>query len=193
MAQYVTLEELKQHLNVDFDTDDAYITGLIEPVQLLIESYLNNPLDTYVKDAKIDRRIWHAIRILIANYYASYSGAHRTITATFKTIYVMQAGLLNEMIAFYRSESKRDNLGGTSESWVKVFDKRAYIRFKSGARKEANGEIYNTTVNTIMIRICKEINAKMRIEYDGQKYKILSINHDRKQQATVIEAEVINE
>ena len=52
----------------------------------------------------------------------------------------MQAGLLNEMIAFYRSESKRDNLGGTSESWVKVFDKRAYIRFKSGARKEANGE-----------------------------------------------------
>ena len=41
----------------------------------------------------------------------------------------MQAGLLNEMIGFYRSESKRDNLGGTSESWVKVFDKRAYIRF----------------------------------------------------------------
>ena len=65
MAQYVTLEELKQHLNVDFDTDDTYITGLIEPVQLLIESYLNNPLDTYVKDAKIDRRIWHAI------YYAN--------------------------------------------------------------------------------------------------------------------------
>ena len=62
MAQYVTLEELKQHLNVDFDTDDAYITGLIDPVQLLIESYLNNP---------IDRRIWHAIRILIANYYAN--------------------------------------------------------------------------------------------------------------------------
>lgn len=105
----------------------------------------------------------------------------------------MQAGLLNEMIGFYRNESIRDSLGGTSESWVKVFDKRAYIRFKSGARKEANGEIYNTTVNTIMIRICKEVNAKMRIEYDGQKYKILSINHDRKQQATVIEAEVINE
>ena len=72
----------------------------------------------------------------------------------------MQAGLLNEMIGFYRSESIRDSLGGTSESWVKVFDKRAYIRFKSGARKEANGEIYNTTVNTIMIRICKEVNAK---------------------------------
>lgn len=71
MAQYVTLEELKQHLNVDFDTDDVYISGLIEPVQLLIEAYLNNPLDAYVKDDKIDRRIWHAIRIIIANYYAN--------------------------------------------------------------------------------------------------------------------------
>lgn len=105
----------------------------------------------------------------------------------------MQAGLLNEIITFHRSETTRDSLGGTSESWEKAFDKRAYIRFKSGARKEANGEIYNTTVNTIMIRICKDVNAGMRIEYDGQRYRILSINHDRRQQATVIEAEVINE
>ena len=71
MAQYVTLEELKQHLNIDFDTDNTYIPELIEPVQLAIESYLNAPLDNFVKDGKIDRRIWHAIRILIANYYAN--------------------------------------------------------------------------------------------------------------------------
>ncbi|WP_291600918.1 head-tail connector protein [Bacteroides sp.] len=71
MVEHVTLEELKQHLNVDFDADDIYITGLIEPVQLAIEAYLNNPLETYVKDGEIDRRIWHAIRILIANYYAN--------------------------------------------------------------------------------------------------------------------------
>lgn len=71
MDEYVTLEDLRQHLNVDFDHDDAYISGLIEPVQLAIEAYLNNPLETYVKDGKIDRRIWHAIRILVANYYAN--------------------------------------------------------------------------------------------------------------------------
>ena len=71
MVQYVTLEELKQHLNVDFDTDDKYITELIEPIQMAIESYLNTPLETFVKDEKIDRRIWHAIRILAANYYAN--------------------------------------------------------------------------------------------------------------------------
>lgn len=71
MVEYVTLEELKQHLNVDFDTDDTYISALIEPVQLAIEEYLNTPLEGFVKDGKIDRRIWHAIRILAANYYAN--------------------------------------------------------------------------------------------------------------------------
>lgn len=71
MKEYVTLEELKQHLNVDFDHDDTYISGLIEPIQLAIESYLNRPLSELETDNKIDRRIWHAIRILVANYYAN--------------------------------------------------------------------------------------------------------------------------
>lgn len=71
MKEYVTLEELKQQLNVDFDIDDMFIQGLIIPVQLGIEAYLNNPLETYVKDDKIDPRIWHAIRLLVANYYAN--------------------------------------------------------------------------------------------------------------------------
>ena len=71
MNEYVTLEELRQHLNVDFDHDDAYISGLIEPVQLAIEAYLNRPVTELVTDGKIDRRIWHAIRILVANYYAN--------------------------------------------------------------------------------------------------------------------------
>lgn len=71
MKDYVTLEELKQHLNVDFDHDDEYISGLIEPVQLAIESYINRPLGELVTDGKIDRRIWHATRILVANYYAN--------------------------------------------------------------------------------------------------------------------------
>lgn len=71
MKEYVTLEELKQHLNVDFNNDDTYIKGLIIPVQLIIESYLNSPIESFVKDDKIDPRIWHAIRILVANYYAN--------------------------------------------------------------------------------------------------------------------------
>ena len=71
MKEYVTLEELKEHLNVDFDDDDTYIQGLIEPARLEAEAYLNNPLENYVRDGRIDRRIWHAVRILAADYYAN--------------------------------------------------------------------------------------------------------------------------
>ncbi|WP_455671693.1 phage head closure protein [Phocaeicola sp.] len=105
----------------------------------------------------------------------------------------MQAGLLREKITFYRNETIRDNFGGNSQSWVKAFDKRARVTFKNGQRKEIAGEIVNSTSNTFMIRYCKDITANMRIYYDGRKYKIESINKDRIQQATIIEAELINE
>lgn len=68
--EYVTIAELKQHMKVEFDYEDEYIKGLIIPAQLAIESYLNKPLSEYEDTGgAIDRRIWHAIRILVADYY----------------------------------------------------------------------------------------------------------------------------
>lgn len=100
----------------------------------------------------------------------------------------MQAGLLREKIEFYRNEWARDG-----DNWVKAFDKRARVTFKNGQRHEVAGEIVNSTTNMFMIRYCKDINTNMRIYYDGRKYQIVSINKDRLQQATIIEAEAINE
>ncbi|MEG2856293.1 phage head closure protein [Bacteroides sp.] len=105
----------------------------------------------------------------------------------------MQAGLLTDLISFTRPESVRNSMGGHSETWLRVSDKRASVRFKSGGRKEVNSEPINTNVVTITIRYCKDITEKMRITYEGRKYRILSINRDRRQQSTVIEAEAINE
>lgn len=81
----------------------------------------------------------------------------------------MQAGLLTDIVTFLRSESTRDVMGGTCERWVKAFDKRARVQFKSGARKEVNSEVLNTSVITITIRYCKEISEKMRISYEDRK------------------------
>lgn len=105
----------------------------------------------------------------------------------------MQAGLLKDVIIFLRSEQRRDILGGTSEIWAHVFKKRAYVRFKSGSRGEINGEVVNTSFITIAIRYFRDISFKNRIIYEGMKYRIISINRDRVQQTTVIEAEAINE
>jgi SPP1 family predicted phage head-tail adaptor len=105
----------------------------------------------------------------------------------------MQAGLLKDKITFLKNEPTRDTYGGSFDNWVEAFEKRVYIRFNSGSRKEVNSEVINTEVLTFMIRYTKEVQEKMRIVYEGRKYKISMINRDRIQQATIIQAESINE
>lgn len=105
----------------------------------------------------------------------------------------MQAGQLTDIITFTRCESTRDGFGAINDRWIKVFDKRACVRFRSGARVEVNSEILNTSTISITIRYCKDVDAKMRIAYESQKYRIVLINRDRKKQSTEIVAEAINE
>ena len=105
----------------------------------------------------------------------------------------MQAGLLRDIVQFQESQTQRDKLGGISEEWKDVFTKRAEVRFASGSRKLVNGEIFNPLAITCKIRYCKDVHEKMRFLYEGRKYKISSINRDRVQQCTVIQAELINE
>lgn len=105
----------------------------------------------------------------------------------------MQAGLLTDIIAFLQAERVRDTLGGTSEKWVEAFKKRACVRYKSGTRKEVNSEVLNTHTVTIKIRYCRDVSEKMRIVYEGRKYRIAFIHPDRKDQSIIIEAELINE
>nr|DAQ36110.1 MAG TPA: Putative head tail adaptor [Caudoviricetes sp.] len=105
----------------------------------------------------------------------------------------MQAGLLREIIRFQESKTQRDELGGFSDNWVDVFSKRADVRFASGNRTLVNGEVFNPLAITCKIRYCRDVHEKMIIIYDYRKYRIISINRDRLQQCTVIQAELINE
>ena len=105
----------------------------------------------------------------------------------------MQAGLLNEIIRFQETETARDEMGGFSDEWVDVLSKRAEVRFASGSRKLVNGEVYNPLAITCKIRYGKDIHEKMILIHEERSYKIISINRDRKQQCTVIQAELINE
>ena len=105
----------------------------------------------------------------------------------------MQAGLLRDIVRFQECEAQRDSMGGLSDEWIDVFTKRAEVKFASGSRKLVNGEIINPLAITCKLRYCKDIHEKMIFIHEGRKYKIISINRDRLQQCTVIQAELINE
>ena len=90
----------------------------------------------------------------------------------------MQAGLLTDIISFLHPQTIRDALGGTSERWTEAFKKRACCLVGS----------------EMCIRdSSRDISEKMRIVYEGRKYKIAFIHPDRKAQSITIEAELINE
>ncbi|MFV0327696.1 MAG: head-tail connector protein [Bacteroides xylanisolvens] len=69
--EYVTVEELKKHLNIDFSDDDAYLTDILKVAMLSIETTIKTPLEEYVKGGEFNPMLKHAIKILAGNFYAN--------------------------------------------------------------------------------------------------------------------------
>ncbi len=72
MANYLDLDELKRHLNLDenFDADDLYLMGLRDAAEEVVAKYIDYPL-TQLEDEnhKLPASINHAMLLLIASWY----------------------------------------------------------------------------------------------------------------------------
>lgn len=68
---YLTIEDLKKHLNVDHSEDDDYIQELIEVAEDHVAALLNAPLSDYVDGENLKASVKHAIRLLVGTWYAS--------------------------------------------------------------------------------------------------------------------------
>ena len=71
---YVTLEDIKRHLNVDFDEDDTLITSMIDAAEVSIEQSINTPLAGIAVEGVLPKDLIHAIRILTAVFYEYREG-----------------------------------------------------------------------------------------------------------------------
>ena len=68
---YLTVEDLKKHLNVDHSEDDAYIEELILVAEDHVATFLNAPLSDFVSGYNLKASIKHAVRLLVGTWYAS--------------------------------------------------------------------------------------------------------------------------
>jgi len=69
---YITVEDLKKHLNIDFSDDDEYLISLIEVAQASIEMYVSTSLSDYeISSGKLNPMLVHAIKILAGTFYAN--------------------------------------------------------------------------------------------------------------------------
>jgi uncharacterized phage protein (predicted DNA packaging) len=68
----LTIDDLKKHLNIDHNEDDAYIADLISVAEDAVETYLNRPISEFVDtEGKLKPAIRHACRLLVGTYYAN--------------------------------------------------------------------------------------------------------------------------
>lgn len=63
---YVTIEEIKQHLYIDFEADDILLADMIQAAEEIIEKYLNTDYTTLLKeDGTLPFPIKQAIKIMV--------------------------------------------------------------------------------------------------------------------------------
>lgn len=75
MSSYLDLEDVKKHLNVYHDEDDAYIESLMEVAEDALSLALKRPLyDLEDRAGRLPASLYHALRILVAKYYAQREG-----------------------------------------------------------------------------------------------------------------------
>lgn len=80
---FVSLEEAKQHLNVDqyFHDDDNYIISLIKVAEDAVSKRIDRKLECCLVDGELPDSIRHAILLLVGNWYQnrepiSFTGAN---------------------------------------------------------------------------------------------------------------------
>ena len=68
---YITIEEIKQHLYIDFEADDIALSDMINTAEEIIEKYLNVSLLSLATDNKLPYSIKQAIKIMVGNLYSN--------------------------------------------------------------------------------------------------------------------------
>ena len=71
---YVELEDIKRHLNVDFNEDDNLITSMIETAEASVEKNIGAPLADIAIEGELPADLKHALRIMAASFYEYREG-----------------------------------------------------------------------------------------------------------------------
>lgn len=105
----------------------------------------------------------------------------------------MQAGLLTESIKIYAPSTTCNDYGERIQDYTLIRQTRAKVDYSGGRKNIENNEVFFDYTKTFHIRYYVNINESMVIEWNGKKYRILSIEDVRKWNEKIITGELINE
>ncbi len=71
---YVTLDELRAHLNIEYADEDSYLRHLIETSEAAVELWINRPYSDVLVSDRLPAPLRHAILLEAARLYAHREG-----------------------------------------------------------------------------------------------------------------------
>lgn len=86
-----------------------------------------------------------------------------------------RSGLLNEIINIYSPTSTVNEFGEKVQTYSLSYRTRAKVDHNSGLRDNQNNEVFYTYQKTFTVRSYVPINEFDQVDYNGKRYRILTI------------------
>lgn len=103
------------------------------------------------------------------------------------------AGQFKEIITIYKRTLEKNEYGQEQENYLPYQTTRAKVTYRSGNKTVENDEIVQIYTKTFTIHYYIKIVSTDRIKWNGEYYRILSIDKQQPYNQIVVETEVINE
>lgn len=104
----------------------------------------------------------------------------------------MQAHLLKNPIDIFELVTTKTEYGTIQTSYELKYHTRSYIRFNSENMAVSEGEIFFPVNRTFIVRSYVPVTETDQIEFEGKRYKILSINRNKYYNNTEVNCVLIN-
>lgn len=91
----------------------------------------------------------------------------------------MNAALLKFVIDIYQLDTEKTEYGTIKTSYSKKYHTRAYVQFNSENQVVSEGEVWFPVNRTFIVRAYVPVIETDIIEFEGKRYRILSINENK--------------
>lgn len=105
----------------------------------------------------------------------------------------MKAGILKERIEIHEPRIITTEYGDSKTEYSLFYVTRANVKYNSGSRVTENDEIVYPHSKTFIVRHYVPVKEPMRIKFEDNFYRIISINSNKYYNDKKIYAELVNE
>lgn len=104
----------------------------------------------------------------------------------------MRTGLLRYQITLLQKGTVKDSYGAVKAEYTPYKTVKAALISQSGNKVTDNNEVFNIKSKDFQIRYNSLVSESMRIDFNGEIYKILSISEVGFRDSLIIKSELLN-